>query len=112
MNADLGMTGQEVVDELGFVSREIVGHDSDLATKGLGSYDLSKKVDELRAGMAWGGLAKDLYTAGIEGGIQRKGSVTVILKAVSLGSARGKGQDGIQAVQALDSALFGHATAA
>jgi hypothetical protein len=106
MDADVGMTGQEVLDEFGFMSREIVGNDVDLAPEGLGSHDLSKKVDELGAGMALRGLAKDFSAAGIEGSIQRKGAVTVILKAMSLGAARGKGQDGIQAVQGLDGSLF------
>ena len=109
MDADVGMTGQEVVDELGFMSREIVRNDVNLACEGLGSYDLSKKVDELRAGMALGGLAKDFSTAGIKGCIKRKGSVPVILKTMGLGSARRKRQDGIQSVQGLDSALFVYA---
>jgi hypothetical protein len=106
MDADLGMTGQESVDEFGFMSGEIVDNDVDLASEGLGSHDLSKKVNELRAGMALRGFAKDFSAAGIEGCIERKGTVTVILKAMSLGATRGKGQDGIQAVQGLDSALF------
>ena len=91
MDADLGMTGQKIVDELGFMSREIVSNDVDLASEGLGSHNLGKKVDELRAGMALGGLAKDFSASGIKGSIQRKGAVTVKLKAMSLGAARGKG---------------------
>jgi hypothetical protein len=106
MEADLGMTGQEIVDELRFMSREIVGNHVDIAPEGLGSDNLSKKVNEVRGGMALGGLAKDFSAAGIQGRIQRQSAVTVILKAMSLSSARGKGQDGIQAVQGLDSALF------
>ena len=106
MEADLGMTGQEIVDELSFMSREIVRNDVDLAPEGLGSDNLSKKVDEVGSGMTLGGLAKDFSAAGIQGRIQRQSAVTVILKAMSLSSARGKGQDRIQAVQGLNSALF------
>jgi hypothetical protein len=95
MNADVGMTGQEIVDELGFVSREIVRDDVDLASEGLGSHDLGKKVDELGAGMALGGLAKDFSAVGIQGRVKRKGAVAIILKAMSLGSTRGKRQDRI-----------------
>jgi hypothetical protein len=36
MNADLGMMGEKVVDELGFMGREIVSDDVDLASEGLG----------------------------------------------------------------------------
>jgi hypothetical protein len=109
MNADLGMTGQKVVDELGFMSREIVSHDVDLASEGLGSYNLGKKVDELRAGMALSRLAKDFSASGIKGRVKGKGAVAVILKAMSLGSARRKRQNRIQAVQGLDGSLFVHA---
>jgi hypothetical protein len=106
MDAHLGMTGQEIVDELGFMSREIVGDDVDLASEGLGSYEVGQKVDELRAGMALGGFAQDFSTADVQGRIQRKGAVAVILKAMSLGSPGRKGQDGIEAIEGLDSALF------
>ena len=109
MNADLGMIGQEVLDELGFMGREIVGDDVDLAAEGLGSHNLGQKVDELSAGMAWRGLGKDFAAAGIQGRVQRKGAVAVILKAMSLGSARRKRQDRIQAVQGLDGRLFVYA---
>jgi hypothetical protein len=54
MEADLGMTGQEIVDELRFMSREIVGNHVDIAPAGLGSDNLSKKVNEVRGGMALG----------------------------------------------------------
>ena len=106
MNADLGMMGQKVVNELGFVGREIIGNDVDLASKGLGGHDVGKKVDELATGMALSSLAQDFSASGIEGRVKRKGSVAVILKTVSLGPARRKGQDRIESVQGLDSSLF------
>ena len=109
MNADLGMMGQKVVDEFGFMGREIISDDVDLASEGLGGHDVGKKVDELGAGMALSGLAKDFSASGIKGRVKRKSAVAVILKAMSLGSARRKGQDRIQAVQGLDGSLFVYA---
>ena len=94
MDADLGMTGQEILDELGFMSREIVGNDVDLASEGLRGHHLGKKVDELGAGMALSRLAKDFSASGIKGRVQRKGSMAVILKTVSLGSAGRRGSTG------------------
>ena len=109
MNADLGMMGQKVIDEFGFMGREIISDDVDLASEGLGGHDLGKKVDELGAGMALSGLAKDFSASGIKGRVKRKGSVAVILKTMSLGPAWRKGQNRIQAVQGLDSSLFVYA---
>ena len=52
MHADLGMMGLEVFDELGFMGREIVRDDVDLASEGLGGHDIGQEVDELGAGPA------------------------------------------------------------
>ena len=109
MNADLGMIGQKVVDEFGFMGREIISDDVDLASEGLGGHDMGKKVDKLGAGMALSGLAKDFSASGIKGRVKGKGSVAVILKTMSLGPAWRKGQNRIQAVQGLDSSLFVYA---
>src|SRR5215207_150215 len=109
MNADLGMMGQKVIDELGFMGREIISDDVDLASEGLRGHDVGKKVDELATGMALSRRAQDFSASGIEGSVKRKGAVAVILKAMSLGSARRKGQDRIESVQGLDSSLFVYA---
>jgi hypothetical protein len=109
MNADVAMTGQKVIDELGFMSREIVSHDVDLASERLGSHNLGKKVDELRAGMALSRLAENFSASGIKGRIKGKGAVAVIFKAMSLGSTRRKRQNRIPAVQGLDGSLFVYA---
>ena len=109
MNADLGMMGQKVIDEFGFMGREIISDDVDLASEGLRGHHLGKKVDELGAGMALSRLAKDFSASGIKGRVKRKGSMAVILKTVSLGSAGRKGPHRIQAVQGLDCSLFVYA---
>lgn len=109
MNADLRVIGQKVVNEFGFMGREIIDDDVDLASRRLGGHSVSKKVDKLGAGMALSGLAKDFAASGIEGSVKRKGSMAVILKTMGFGSAWRKGQNRIQTVQGLDSALFVHA---
>ena len=91
MNADLGMMGQKVIDEFGFMGREIISDDVDLASEGLRGHHLGKKVDELGAGMALSRLAKDFSASGIKGRVKRKGSMAVILKTVSLGLCLEKG---------------------
>ena len=106
MKVDLGMLGQKLLDEFGFMGREIINDDMNLASEGLGGHDIGKKVDELGAGMALSGLAKDFSASGIKSSVKRKGSVTVILKTMSLGPAWRKGQNRIQTVQGLDSSLF------
>ena len=106
MHADLGMMGQKVLDELGFMGREVIRDDVDLASEGLGGHDIGKKVDKLGAGMALSGLAEDFSASGVEGRVKGKGSVAVILETMSLGPAWRKGQNRIQAVQGLDSGLF------
>ena len=40
MNAELGMIGQRVVYELGFMGREMVGDDVDLASEDWENYDM------------------------------------------------------------------------
>ena len=52
MNADLRVIGQKVVNEFGFMDREIIGDDVDLASRWLEGDYVSKKVDKLGAGMA------------------------------------------------------------
>ena len=72
MNAELGMMGEKVVNEFGFVGREVISDDVDLASEGLGGHHLGKEVDELGAGMALSRLAKDFSASGIKGRVKRK----------------------------------------
>src|SRR4029077_17921706 len=106
MKVDFGMLGQKLLDELGFMGREIISDNVDLASEGLGGHDIGKKVDKLGAGMALSGLAEDFSASGIEGRVKGKGSVAVILETVSLGPAWRKRQNRIQAVEGLDRGLF------
>jgi hypothetical protein len=67
MNAHLRI-GQKVLDEFGFVGREIISDDVDLMTRRLGGHYMGKKIDELGAVMALSGLAKDFATSGCYAG--------------------------------------------
>jgi hypothetical protein len=70
---------------MNFFPRKIVGDDVDLASEGLGSHYVGQKVDELGAGIALSGLAKDLCASGIKGRV-REGFGAVILKTMGLES--------------------------
>ena len=72
MDADLGMRGQKVIDEFSLMGRKIIRDHVDLASAGLGGYHLGEKIDELRAGMALSGLAKDFSAAGIQGPVRER----------------------------------------
>ncbi len=103
------MISQKVIDEFGFMGREIISDDVDLTSEGLRGHHLGKKVVALRARMALSRLTKDFSASRIKSRVKRKSSMAVILKTVSLGSAGRKGQHRIQAVQGLDCSLFVYA---
>ncbi|SRR6266436_1926014 len=69
---------------------------------GLASDKSLQKRDEFCASVAGAGLANDFAAAGMECRVQRQGAMTVILKAVSFGPARGQGQNRVQAVKRLE----------
>ena len=72
MNVDLRVIGQKVVHEFGFTGRKIVGDDVDLASEGLGNHYVGQKANELGAGIALSGLAKDLSALGIKGRVRER----------------------------------------
>jgi len=92
MQAHIGVTTDELIDQLGLVGREVVENDVDLAIRRLLGDQGSQEGDEFRAGVVLGGLALDLTTGNIQGGVQRKGSITHVFEAVTLGSPRLEGQ--------------------
>ena len=49
MQMHIGMRGEEVVDRLGLVRREVVADDMDLFAPGLMSQDVTEEGDELGA---------------------------------------------------------------
>ena len=108
MDAHVGMTSQKVRNCFGFMRTQIIADDMDGSFLGLRSHQIFQKCHELRTGMSSSGLADDLPASSVQRCVQRERAVAVVLKTVSLGPARGKGQNRIQAIQCLDSALFVH----
>ena len=93
MKVDFGILGQKLLDEFGFMGREIISDNVDLASEGLGGHDLGKKVDELGAGMALSGLAKDFSASGIKGRVKGKSSVAVVTQSHELRPCLEKGAE-------------------
>jgi hypothetical protein len=106
---DVRVRAQESFDGLGFVAREIVGNDVDFPPGLHTGNHLLEKEDKLGAGMAAGGLAQDLSAGGVEGCIERKGSMAEVFEPVPLSPPRRERQHRIEAIEGLNGALFVHA---
>lgn len=63
------MTGQEVLDELRLVARQIVGDEVDVTTLRLAGRHLREEGDKLGAGVVRGGLAQHLTASRVQGGV-------------------------------------------
>lgn len=74
---------QELANQGGFVSRQIVQDDMNLLIAGAEGDDFLEEGDELAAGMTSSGFAMDPTCGGIQGGIQGESSVTEILEAAA-----------------------------
>ena len=79
MNVDMG--GQEFVNVLGLVGREVVGDHMNFLTLGLVGHDVGEKRHELSRGVPRGGLTQHLAGFCVEGSVQRERAVAEILKA-------------------------------
>src|SRR6516164_2707369 len=106
MNTHLGVTSEKITDRLGLMGAQVITDDVEGLLLGLASHELFQKRHELCASVAGAGLANHFAGAGMECRVQRQRAVTVILKAVSFGPARGQGQNWVQAVKRLDGTLF------
>src|SRR6267154_15409 len=106
MEMDLGMSREELLNSLGLVGREVVGNEMDLFTARLIGDDLGEEGDKLLAGMTRGSFAYHFAIARVKRGVQRKGAVAVVLKAMALEPSRRQWQNRIEPVQGLDGGLF------
>src|SRR5258707_6664436 len=84
----------------------VIGNDVDLATWRLACYDLCKEIDELCAGVACTGFSQHLSGLGVQGAVERKRSMAVVLEAMPFGPAGRKGENPGQALQRLDGTLL------
>jgi hypothetical protein len=88
------MRCQKVFDRRALVSREVVGNDVDLFAARLIDHDVGEEGDKLRGRVPFSGLAEHLIGLGVEGRIERQGSMTKVLKAVPLRPAGESGRTG------------------
>ena len=109
MELKVAMGGQELRHGLGLVRRKVVGDDVDLLALGLRGDHVCEKGHELRTGVALGCFAQDLSAGNLQGGVERQSAMPEILKAVALGTPGRKGQNRIQPIESLNSALLIHA---
>jgi hypothetical protein len=109
MKMHLGALAQEGRDLSGFMSRKVVHDNMDLLAWSDCADQLVQKGNELSAGMTAGGFGEHFPVGGVQGGVERKGAVAKIFKAMTFGPSRRKRQDGIEPVQRLDGAFFIHA---
>src|SRR6266481_4932458 len=100
------MRVQKLLDKFRFMSREVISNDMNLSPPRLAGYHVSEKGDELLTGMARSRAANDCSCLGVQRGVQREGAMTVVLKSMSLCSARRQWQYRIQPVQRLHAGLF------
>ncbi len=108
MEANLRMSGQKVLHTPGLVSRQVVNNDVDLATCLPVGRQVGQKRHKFMAGLPVGRFPENLPRPGVQGRIQRDGSMVVILKTVPFSPARRQGQDRSQSVQSLNGRLLVH----
>src|SRR6185312_6362115 len=97
---------QKIADRLGFMRAQVVADDVNGSFWSLTGDQIFQKGDELCTAVAGAGLAHDLAALSIKSRIERKGSMTIILKAVSFSSTGRERQHWIQTIQCLDGTLF------
>ena len=103
------MLRKELLDALGFVSREVVGNDVDLAATGLAGDQLREKRDKLLGGMPRGRLSQNLSRFRVERRVQGERAVPVVLESVPLEATWRERQNRIETVQSLNGGLLIHA---
>jgi len=101
-----GVSREELLNPLGLVGREVVGDEMNFLAARLVGDHLGEEGHELLADVMRGGFAHHLAIASVKRGVQRKGAVAVVLKAVTLQSARRKWQRRIEPILSLDGSLF------
>src|SRR3954451_24467114 len=69
-------------------------------------YQLTEEGNELGTGMALRGFPFHFAGLDIQGRIERKRSVAIVLETMALGAARRQWQDGIEPVQCLNRGLL------
>ena len=82
---NVAVRGQELIDPLGLMCREVVGNHMNFLATWLVDYDVDEEGDELRRRVPLSGLAQYLTGLGVEGGVQRQRAMAKVLEAMPLG---------------------------
>lgn len=91
------------------VGRQVVRDDMDLFPTRLTRHYVHQKSNELFAGVTVRCLAENLSRPGVQGRVQGKGPMPVVLEPMAFRASWGEGQDRIEAIQGLDGCLRIHA---
>ena len=87
MDPQVAMTIDKLPDPGGAMGREIICNNVNLLALGEAGHNLFKESNKLGTGVTRCGLAQHLAGFGVERGVERKRTVTVVLKTMSLGSS-------------------------
>lgn len=104
MNIPVGF--KERLDLVSLVRGEVVSDHVDLSASRLVRNDVGEKSHELSRGVSRRGFAQNFSGLGVERGIQRQRSVTVVLKPVPLCASRRQRQDRVLAIERLNRRLL------
>src|SRR5258708_6489299 len=85
---NFGMHRQEVRDRPALVSREVISDHMDFFAAGLIDHNVGEEGDEFGRGMPRSRFAEHLAGLGVEGGVQRQGAMTKVLKTVPFCASR------------------------
>src|SRR5213595_3045766 len=99
MQMNLRVLGEEGIDLLGLVRREVVGNDVNLFAPRLVHHDVGEKGYEFSRGVAACRLAQNLTGLSVERCVQRQRAMAVVLEAVALGATRRQWQHWVFSVE-------------
>jgi hypothetical protein len=106
---NLGVGSDKLFHPAGLMSREIVCDQMNLLATWLIGDQFREEGDKFLTGVARGGFAHHFAAFGVKRGVQRKGAVAIVFKAVALEPSGRQRQHRIKPVQGLDGGFFVHA---
>src|SRR5258708_19160586 len=105
MDPNGGVGFQEFENRFGLMCTQVIGNDVNFATSRLIGNYLGKKIDKLSTRVACAGFSKNLSGLRVQGAIERKGPMTIVLETMPFGTARRERQNRVQAIKGLDGTL-------
>src|SRR5260370_14543171 len=86
MDANGGVGFQEFENRFGLMCTQVIGNDVNFATGWLIGNYLNKEIDKLSTRVASAGLSKNLAGSRVQGAIERKGSMAIVLETMPFGT--------------------------